>query len=43
MMSITQPPVGYYKIKYNQIEKNPRVYDFNRSVPHFTREKFHCH
>lgn len=42
-MSMTQPPVGFYKVNYSQVEKNPKVYNFNRSVPHFTGQKFFCH
>lgn len=39
---MTHPPVGYYKLNHTQIEKNSRQYNFDRSVPHFYREKFHC-
>lgn len=44
------PPVGHYKINFNQIEKyflflerTPQSYNFNRSIPHFSREKYHCY
>lgn len=40
---MTQPPVGYYKLNFSQVEKNTRVYDFNRSVPHFNLDKYICH
>lgn len=36
------PAVGFYKINYNQIDKNTRQYNFNRSVPHFNRDKYYC-
>lgn len=39
---MTQPPVGYYKVNHTQVDRNARTYNFNRSVPHFYREKFHC-
>ena len=41
-MYLIKPPVGYYKINYSQVQKNPRVYDFQRSVPHFNRDRYFC-
>lgn len=41
--SLDGPPVGYYKVNHNYVEKNPRTYNFNRSVPHFCRNKYFCH
>lgn len=37
-----QPPVGLYNVNYSQVEKNTRIYNFNRSVPHFNRDKYFC-
>lgn len=36
------PPVGYYKVSHDYVEKNTRTYNFNRSVPHFYRDKYFC-
>lgn len=41
-MAGTQPPVGFYKVNYSQIDKNARTYNFERSVPHFNRDKYFC-
>jgi hypothetical protein len=38
----TAPSVGFYKVSYAQIDKNVRVHNFQRSMPHFSRDRHFC-
>lgn len=43
IMAMTQPSVGFYKVNYSQVDKNAKIYNFNRSVPHFNKDKYFCY